>query len=90
MSFFLSPTCRFRPKYTRLFGRFHRRLPTVGTQNRTKYLASYHPLNADRALVLKTAIDAFPEFRLLREIYRRLEEIYEAETYEDAENAWDA
>ena len=41
-------------------------------------------------MVLKTAIDAFPEFRLLREIYRRLEEIYEAETYEDAENAWDA
>ena len=46
------------------------------------------PDNADRAVVLQEIVDAFPEFQLLREIYRNLEELYESKTFDEAEEAW--
>lgn len=44
---------------------------------------------ADKALKLATVTNEFPEFRLLRELYFAVENMYYQETYEDAERAWD-
>ena len=40
-------------------------------------------------IILATVIEAFPEFRLLRELYTGIEEVYRQETPEDAHKAWD-
>lgn len=45
---------------------------------------------AEMATILANVVEAFPEFRLLREIYSRIEEMYRKETPEDANAAWDA
>lgn len=42
-----------------------------------------------KARKLDTVMDAFPEFRLLRTLYYYVEDMYNQETREDAERAWD-
>lgn len=44
---------------------------------------------ADKAMKLATITNEFPEFRLLRELYFAVENMYYQETYEDAVIAWD-
>lgn len=44
---------------------------------------------AKLAVILANVIEAFPEFRLLREIYAGIEELYRQETPEEAEAVWD-
>lgn len=46
--------------------------------------------NSSKLITLVNIMEEFPEFRLLRLIYSGLENVYDQETYEAAEEAWNA